>query len=125
MEIFCILIGIFPFSFRNYILILFMIIQKIIILTNLLVRFFLDISFFEGITFIRGSFHMFQDVAIKSFQFLNHVYKDGLILEGILISSRSSIRLKFRFSKKTSKFETIFHLIRHLLSKRQSNWEIV
>ena len=49
-------------------------------------RLFLDISFFEGITLIRGSFHMFQDVAIKSFQFLNHVYKDGLILEGMLFN---------------------------------------
>ena len=33
--------------------------------------------------------------------------------------------LKFRFSKKATKFETISHLIWHLLSERQIMWEIV
>ena len=32
---------------------------------------------------------------------------------------------KFRFSKKTEKFETIFHMIWRLLSKCQIKWEIV
>ena len=33
--------------------------------------------------------------------------------------------LKFSFSKKATKFETIFHLIWHFLSKLQIKWKIV
>ena len=37
----------------------------------------------------------------------------------------TKITIKFRFSKKTTKFETISHMIWRLLSKCQVKWEIV
>ena len=41
------------------------------------------------------------------------------------ISDISSNGIKFRLSKKAKKYETIFHLIRCLLSKYQIKWKIV
>ena len=38
---------------------------------------------------------------------------------------KNDIQIKFGHSEKDTKFETIFHLIGHLLSKCQINWKIV
>ena len=38
---------------------------------------------------------------------------------------KNDIQIKFGHFEKDTKFETIFHLIGHLLSKYQINWKIV
>ena len=49
-------------------------------------------------------------------------FTEPFLIDLHLIKSK---QIKFGHSEKATKFETISHLIRHLLSKRQIMWEIV
>ena len=62
------------------------------------------------------------------------IYKIPVLIDIAVAESEKDLKLtvakrvtqvKFRFSKKATKFETISHLILRLLSKCQIKWEIV
>ena len=57
---------------------------------------------------------------------LKSILKDNFWFHPLLFLWKvSSISVKFSFSKKTTKFEAIFHLLWRLLTKCQIKWEIV